>query len=133
MTNLLTDTPAQGTPRRRRAEDIACGALHDVTTDARNFGILLPTAISDRAWSYAIAWPDPDKAIHWETGRTWTVLAHTARALLRARNLETTGLQLFNFTPAPALDGEGLLTLGVEVGRGDEGEPVITIIAAGDH
>lgn len=44
MTDLLTDTH---TAEMTRAEAIARGSLRDVTADARNFGILLPTAITD--------------------------------------------------------------------------------------
>ncbi len=77
MTDLLADTHAAEVTR---AEAISRGSLRDVTADARNFGILLPTAIADRAWKQAIAWPDLDTATRWETDRTWTVLAHAARA-----------------------------------------------------
>ncbi|MFF0242983.1 hypothetical protein ACFYRW_22565 [Rhodococcus pyridinivorans] len=107
--------------------------MRDVTSEARRFGILLPTAITDSAWKCAIAWPEADDALRWETGRARTVLAHAARALLRAQSLGIVGLQLFNFTPVTALDGKDLLTLGVEIGAGDAGEPVVTITTAADH
>ncbi|MEE2061565.1 DUF6573 family protein [Rhodococcus artemisiae] len=130
MTDLLTDTR---TAAATRAEAIARGSLRDVTTDARHFGILLPTAITHRAWKQAIAWPDRGTAARWEAGRTGTVLAHAARALLRAQARGREGLQLFNFIPTPSPDGEDLLTLAVEIGPGDAGEPVVTITAATDH
>ena len=133
MTDSLTDTFGPVLAAYSRTDAIADGVLHDVTTAARGFGIRLPTAIAEHAWSQAVAWPNPDTALRCETGRTWTVLAHAAQALRRAKRRGREGLQLFNFTPAPALDGQELITLGVEVGPGDAGEPVLTITAAADR
>lgn len=133
MAELLPESHGVESTQGTRAGALACGALRDVTSEARRFGILLPTAITDRAWKHTIAWPEADDALRCETGRAWTVLAHAARAVLRAQSFGAAGLQLFNFTPAPALDGEDLLTLGIEIGSGDTEEPVVTITTAVDR
>lgn len=133
MTDVLTNTSEPVTATYSRAAAIAAGVLHDVTADARGVGILLPTAIAEHAWTAAVAWPHSESALRCETGRTWTVLAHAAQALERADRRGRGGLQLFNVTPAPALDGEDPVTLCVEVGTGDTGELVLTITAAADR
>lgn len=138
MTESLTDLFGPVINAYSRADAIADGVLHDVTGEARDQGILLPTTIAAHAWAAAVAWPDPETAVQYETGRTWTVLVHAAHALRHAKRLGLEGMQEFTFVPAPSLDDDGIendvkVTLGIEVGPGDALEPVLTITAPADR
>lgn len=135
MTEPLTDFfgPLIGSYSRARAIDD--GVLHDVTTAAREHGILLPTAIAAHAWTAAVAWPDRDTASEYEASRVWSVLVYASNALRHAKRLGREGMQEFTFVPAPDLDDadDVPVTLGIEVGPGDAGDPVLTITAVADR
>lgn len=135
MTESLTDFFGPLIGSYSRAQAIEDGVLHDVTDAAREHGILLPTAIAAHAWAAAVAWPDPDTASEYEPSRAWSVLVYASNALRRAKRLGREGMQEFTFVPAPDLDdAEDIeVTLGVEVGPGDAGEPVLTITAVADR
>ena len=119
-----------------RADAIADGVLHDVTKLAREQGILYPVAVASHAWANAVAWDEANGALQDETGRLWDVLISAAHGLRRAKRLNLQGLQEFTVYAVPnrpgAEDPEPV-ALGISVGPGDIGEPVLTITAAADR
>ncbi|BCN51556.1 DUF6573 family protein [Prescottella equi] len=136
MTESLTDFFGPLIASYSRAQAIEDGVLHDVTDAAREHGILLPTAIAAHAWAAAVDWPNPHTASEYEASRAWSVLVYASNALRRAKRLGREGMQEFTFVPAPDLDDteEDIeVTLGIEVGPGDAGEPVLTITAVADR
>lgn len=116
-----------------RANAIEDGVLHDVTKLATEQGIRYPVAIAAHAWAAAVAWDHG--AMQDETGRQWDVLTMAAHALRRARILRLSGRQEFTVYVVPnrpgAEDPEPV-TLGIDVGPGDNFEPVLTITAPAD-
>ncbi|SBP89267.1 DUF6573 family protein [Thiomonas delicata] len=147
-TNTTTDTLTEffGEPIHTytRAQAIEDGMLIDVSTTAREAGIVWPVAVTSAAWGDAIAWSDADDRrkkgrASWqsESGRLWDVVwmaSHAIRAGLRhgddcSRNI------LFRVLRIPR-DGRGarptLTTLSLHVGPGDDRRPVITIMLPGE-
>lgn len=116
-----------------RADAIADGVLHDVTALAAERGIRYPLAIAAHAWAAAVAWDHG--AMQDETGRQWDVLTMAAHALRRAKLLKLSGLQEFTVYVVPNRRGAEEpepVTLGIDVGPGDNFEPVLTITAPAD-
>ncbi|MCQ4122782.1 DUF6573 family protein [Rhodococcus tibetensis] len=136
MTESLTDIFGSTINEYSRADAIADGTLHDVTAIAREQGILFPVAVAAHAWADAVAWGDNHGAMQDETGRLWDVLSIAAYALRKARRLGLTGLQPFTVYVVPNSAGAQEpepVALGIEVGPGDLGEPVLTITSAADR
>ncbi|MDH6283961.1 DUF6573 family protein [Prescottella agglutinans] len=119
-----------------RADAFADGTLRDVTELASEQGVLYPVAVASHAWAAAVAWDETNGALQDETGRLWDVLTMAAYALRRAKRLGLRGLQEFTVYTVPnrpgAEDPEPV-ALGISVGPGDTGEPVLTITAAADR
>lgn len=134
MDSFLTEFFGSPIHSYSRSQAIKDGVLRDVTDLAREYGILLPTAIAHNAWNEAVAWPDATTASEYEPERARTVLAHAASALREAKRLGLEGLQEFSFLPVPEKETDGSrVLLGIEVGPGDAAEPVLTITAASDR
>lgn len=119
-----------------RADALTDGTLRDVTALAGQQGILLPTAIASHAWGLAVAWNDENGALQDETGRLWDVLTMAGHILRAAARQNLSGRQDFSLYVVPnapgASDAERVV-LGIEIGPGDCGEPVLTITAPGDR
>ena len=110
------------------------GYLVDVSEMARKAGFRIPVALTRAAWDDCVAWSaEDDKRKGACTGqsvegRLWDVL-YMAR--LAAQNHRGQARTMFGLYRVPAA-GCGLrarrVTLAMQIGGGDQGEPVITIM-----
>ncbi|WP_331765077.1 DUF6573 family protein [Nocardia sp. NBC_01388] len=118
-----------------RAEALADGFMHDITELASEYGFRYPVHVAQYAWADAIAWPHTASCQD-ETGRAWDVLT-MARFALRAAisRGKTSGPVRFTVVriTAPDRHEPEPITLEIELGPGDEGEPVFTITAPQDQ
>ena len=125
-----------------RVQAIADGVLVDVSSTAREAGIVWPVAMTHAAWADCVAWTaieDVRKREYTgqsESGRLWDVVwmaSLAIRAGLR-RGQDGTAPMPFQLYRVPR-DGRGVrprvTTLQLQVGPGDAGEPVITIMLPG--
>lgn len=72
-----------------RAQAIADGVLIDVSTTAREAGIVWPVALTSAAWADCVEWTDADEkrkgySGQSESGRLWDVCWMLSRVVLRA-------------------------------------------------
>ncbi|MFE2999325.1 DUF6573 family protein [Nocardia sp. NPDC059246] len=133
----MPDIPIAYTYSREQA--IASGALRDVSDLARQAGFARPVALTEQAWTHAVAW-DHDGALGQSTtGRTLVVLTMARPAIEAAYaamadadpgstvRAEFSVLRLVNGStdtkPHP-------IALAIHYGPGDNGEPVVTIMRA---
>ena len=127
-----------------RAQAIEDGVLIDVSTTAREAGIVWPVALTSAAWSDTVQWGDADDkrkggGACWqsESGRLWDVVWMASRAIRGGLRRGHDGRDpiLFQVLRIPR-DGRGvrprLATLKLQVGPGDNGEPVITVMLSGE-
>ena len=127
-----------------RSQAIEDGMLIDVSTTAREAGIVWPVAITSAAWADACAWSDADDkrkggGACWqsESGRLWDVVWMASRAIRAGLRRGHDGRDpiLFQVLRIPR-DGRGvrprLTTLKLQVGPGDQGEPIITVMLPGE-
>lgn len=118
-----------------RAEALADGTLIDVTETAREAGFRVPVALTRTAWFDCVAWGPDDSArvVHQDqSGRLWDVLW---MARLAARGKQGVSQLSFSMLRVARDSKDGrptAVTLLMDIGPGDEGEPVITIGFAED-
>lgn len=114
-----------------RAQAIEDGVLIDVTETAQEAGFRLPVALTSAAWHQTVEWTDADtrrQAPQDESGRLWDVLW---MAYLAARRASGGCRVQFNVLVVPrggAARRPRLMTLTMNIGPGDDSEPVITIM-----
>jgi hypothetical protein len=126
-----------------RAQAIEDGQLIDVSTVAREAGIVWPVALTSAAWADCVEWTDETEARKGytgqsESGRLWDVcwmLSLAVRGALR-RGLDASQQPLyFNLHRTPAA-GRGVMprkaTLRFMVGPDDAGRPCITVMLPGE-
>jgi hypothetical protein len=113
-----------------RAQAIADGVLVDVSAMAREAGFSVPVAMTSAAWADFIEWSDQDsnRQTHQdESGRLWDVLWMSHLAARRAQG----GAVAVQFYRVPR-GGRGRMprktSLRMNIGPGDAGEPVITLM-----
>lgn len=117
--------------RYTREAALADGALVNVTETAREAGFRVPVAMTAAAWGKTVAWDDSDSARQInqdEAGRLWDVLW---MAYLTARRASGGCRMPFVVHVVPRggwAKRPRLMTLDMQIGPGDEGEPVITIL-----
>ena len=127
-----------------RAQAVEDGQLIDVSAAAREAGIVWPVALTSAAWADTCAWGDADDkrkggGACWqsESGRLWDVVWMASRAIRAGLRRGHDGREaiLFQVLRIPR-DGRGLrprlATLKLQVGPGDQGEPVITVMLPGE-
>ena len=122
-----------------RAQAIEDGMLIDVSTTAREAGIVWPVALTSAAWADCVAWTDETEKRKGytgqsESGRLWDVcwmLSLAVRGALR-RGLDASQQPLYYSLLRTPAAGRGVMprkaTLKFMVGPGDQGEPVITVM-----
>jgi hypothetical protein len=116
-----------------RAQAIADGVLIDCTEVASEAGFRLPVALTRAVWVDCVEWTDEDSRRQTpqdQAGRLWDVLWMASLAASRG------GAQAsFDLLRVPR-GGRGVkpsrVTLSMVCGPGDQGEPVITILALGE-
>lgn len=121
--------------RYTRAQAFEDGVLVDVTETAREAGFRVPVALTQTAWADCVHWTEDDSAriVHQdESGRLWDVLWMARLAAGAAGGGDRTSFKLHR-VPRDGTTGEPMpVALLVDIGPGDEGEPVITIGFAED-
>lgn len=117
--------------RYTRAQALEDGVLVDVSELAREAGFKVPVALTGGAWDAAVAWTNADtsrQVAQDEPGRLWDVLW---AAYVSARGSPNSSRIAFQLCVVPR-DGSSthprLMTLHLQIGAGDGGEPVITVL-----
>uniref|UniRef100_E6PSG7 Uncharacterized protein n=1 Tax=mine drainage metagenome TaxID=410659 RepID=E6PSG7_9ZZZZ len=122
-----------------REQAIADGVLIDVSTVAREAGIVWPVAMTSAAWSDCVAWTEQTEARKGYTGqseggRLWDVcwmLSLAVRGALR-RGLDASKQPLFYSLLRTPTAGRGVMPRKVQlkfiVGPDDEGRPCVTVM-----
>src|SRR5947209_5229819 len=117
--------------RYTRADALRDGVLIDVSATAREAGFRWPVALTCGAWERCVTVP-PGVLCQDEAGRLWDVLAVLRWAIRRqggaAREVRF-GVHVRND------DREGtppLLSLKAVCGPGDQGQPVLNVLLAGE-
>ena len=112
-----------------RAEAIADGVLVDVSTMAREAGLILPTAVTSALWEDICTLPEDSGQD--ANGRLWDVLFmanHAIRSAIIAEKSDSPEL-LYNLILTMPHDRDGdLYTVKFNIGGGDDGKPVITLM-----
>ena len=110
-----------------RAQAIEDGVLVDVTAEARETGIKLPTALTREVWeSFVALSPAAIEACNDERGRLHDILWLFRCAAARApRDVSELRFELYVVTTKPEPE---LVTLKAICGPGDDEAPVITIL-----
>jgi len=118
-----------------RAEAIENGVLVDVSETAREAGFRVPVALTRTAWGDCVSWgTDADLGIchQDETGRLWDVLWMAWLAAKANKDADRASFTV-NRVPRDSRTGQPTqVTLLLDIGPGDAGEPVITIGFAED-
>lgn len=126
--------------RQQALED---GQLIDVSTAAREAGIVWPVAMTSAVWADCVEWTDADEARKGytgqsESGRLWDVvwmLSLAVRGALR-RGLDASQQPLYFSLLCTPTAGRGVMprkvTLKFMVRPGDEGRPCITMMLPGE-
>ena len=122
--NDLTSIFGEVISQYTRADALADGQLVDVSTTAREAGYKYHTVFTRALWDVVERIP---KRAAWQDveGRTWDVLYMGADAIRRSRG----GLTRISYQLILLREGtrQKLVTLIVDLGPGDNGEPVFTI------
>ncbi len=122
-----------------RVQAIEDGVLIDISTTAREAGIVWPVAMTATAWADCVEWTDATEARKGytgqsESGRLWDVvwmLSLAVRGALR-RGLDASQQPLYFSLLRTPTAGRGVMprkaTLKFIVGPNDEGRPCITVM-----
>lgn len=117
-----------------RADALADGLLVDASTIAAEAGFRVPFAMTDAVWAECVAWPAGTKG-GWgqsEAGRLWDVVYMAAQAARRGRQ---GGGSRVTFQVLRVPQGGWRATnveLVLDIGPGDLGEPVATVMVPGE-
>jgi len=119
-----------------RSEALADGTLVDVTETAKEAGFRVPVAITGTVWADCVEWTDADTErmeVQDQAGRLWDVvwMAHVAAKHAARKNRPYAD---FVIERVPRFRNTGRkVHLMVDIGPGDSGEPVITIMSPSDR
>jgi hypothetical protein len=120
------DEPFEITSRYTRAQALEDGTLIDVTAQAKEAGIKIPTAMTRAVWNqYVELTPAARQAGNDIEGRRWDILWMFRCAALRQPDAREIHFQLYVVTDRIQ---PSLVTLKAICGPGDDGSPVITIL-----
>lgn len=122
-----------------REQAIADGVLVDLTEQGRQYGFKIPLACSEAVWRH-VAWSDaieagkPDATGQSTEGRLHDVLT---LARMGAQQAAHAGASEFAFDVLMVpVAGDGVMpetvSMWLSVGGGDQGEPVLTLMLAGE-
>ncbi|EKL9720603.1 hypothetical protein PS692_004352 [Escherichia coli] len=115
-----------------RAQGIADGVLVDVTETAREAGFRIPVALTRAAWADCVEWTAADEArkatTQDEAGRLWDVVWMAHLAARTAGNVERCLFDLYRVPREGRGNRPRRVSLAMQIGPGDNAEPVITIM-----
>lgn len=119
-----------------RAEAIEDGILVDVGSVAKEAGFLYPVAMTRAAWQDLVAWDDENQGLQDESGRLWDVLWMARDAVRRAKacgqRTDRLAASVFRVPNKKQATRARPAEFVVQVGPGDNAEPVITILLPGE-
>jgi hypothetical protein len=116
-----------------RAEAINDGVLVDVTETAREAGFKIPVALSAGLWADAVAWDEANGALQDEAGRLWDVIWMSyLRVHAGGKGRSRVEVEVLRIPNLPDAREATVLQFLMDVGPGDEGEPVITLMRPED-
>ncbi len=111
--------------RYTRAQALEDGVLIDVTERAKEAGIKVPTALTSAVWNEHVELTEAAKQAGNDIeGRLWDILWMFRSARLRPDASEA----LFKLYVVTDRIKPSLVTLKANIGPGDAGEPVLTIM-----
>ena len=116
--------------RYSRADAIDDGSLVDVTDVARECGFRVAVALTRLAWADCVEWTDADNAenVYQDaSGRLWDVLSMAHLAAKRQPDASRLTFPLLRVQRGSRSPAPTETRLVLDIGPGDEGEPVITI------
>lgn len=120
------DEPFEIISRYTRAQALEDGVLVDVTAQAREAGIKIPTAMTRAVWNqYVELTPAAREAGNDRKGRRWDILWMFRAAVLRQPDACEIYFQLYVVTDRIE---PSLVTLKAICDPGDDGTPVITLL-----
>ena len=123
-----------------RADALADGMLVDVSEMAQEAGFVIPVAVTRSVWDECVDWPEESEQGFGQSidGRLWDVLfmAHwkikssreQSEDLLYQLNVIPKDTKAETITEIDDFTGAKLTTLKINIGPGDNAEPVITIM-----
>ncbi|GAA2345243.1 hypothetical protein OKJ48_23110 [Streptomyces kunmingensis] len=115
-----------------RAQAIAHGLFVEAPrTLSHEAGFRVPVALTKAAWEDCVAWTDADDqqqhTVQDETGRLWDVLLMSRLAIARSKGIHA-HVTLHRIKRDGTSRTPQLARLVIEIGPGDQAEPVITIM-----
>ena len=123
-----------------RADALADGMLVDGAEMAQEAGFVIPVAVTRSVWDECVDWPEESEQGFGQSidGRLWDVLfmAHwkikssreQSEDLLYQLNVIPKDTKAETITEIDDFTGAKLTTLKINIGPGDNAEPVITIM-----
>ena len=115
-----------------REQAIGDGVLIDVGAPAREAGFRLPLALTHAVWADCVAWSADEAITQDESGRLWDVLYMASLAARSARNRNSSQVP-FAVVRVPRGGRRACrCELVLNIGPGDDGEPVLTILLPGE-
>lgn len=114
-----------------RAQSLEDGVLIDVSDTAQEAGFKVPVAMTAAAWHQTVEWTDADSRRQTpqdEAGRLWDVLWMAYLAARRASGSCRVQFQLLAVPRGSAARRPRLMALVMQIGAGDDGEPVMTLM-----
>jgi len=122
--------------RYTRAQAIADDVLVDVTSTGREAGFKIPVALTAAVWADCVEWTERDTEESGtpqdESGRLWDVLWMAGLAARQHRNGNSRRVQFEILRVECGRRRATRAVLVMEIGSGDEGEPVLTIMQPGE-
>ncbi|WP_455556237.1 DUF6573 family protein [Comamonas sp.] len=119
-----------------RGQALEDGVLVDVTTLAREAGFRIPVAMSYAVWADAVEWNEADSQRQTpqdQESRLWDVLWMAYLAARSNAQVSRKALQLLRIPRDGRHVRPRLTILHMQIGPGDEGEPVITIMMPDEY
>lgn len=133
--NAMHETFGEVIHTYTRAHAIEDGNLIDVTETAAEAGFRIPVALTRAAYADCVEWSDADsrrQTYQDEAGRLWDVLWMAMNAARRGAGRQSLPFQLYRVPRGGRGVRPRLVTLITQIGPGDGGEPVVTIMLPGE-
>lgn len=118
-----------------RAQALADGALVDVTETAKEAGFRHPVAMTSAAHADLVTWNEKNAAYQDESGRLWDVLYMGFMAIKRGAQPDSSNTITYGMVRVPntpKAHEPRNVQVRLNVGPGDNAEPVITIMLPGE-
>lgn len=119
-----------------RSQALADGVLVDVSEMAREAGFRVAVALTRSAWEDCVAWTEVDsrrqtRALQDSVGRLWDVLWLASLAAKRGRG-DRVAFEIYRVPRDGKTARPKQTHLQMQIGPGDAGEPVISIMLPGE-